>query len=75
LSVAASFIPAPFLSNIVLEADSKKPANLVPTLLLAAKRFDEEHQSDPLFKKEAAVHAEDFTLWAWGVQSNKIPET
>ena len=36
-SVPACFIPAPFLAKFVLEADSKKPADLVPAFLLAAK--------------------------------------
>ena len=72
---SAAFIPAPFVFDFFLNAESRNPADIVPALLLAAKRFDDEYASDPSYRNEALAHAEDFALWAWGVMTKSVPET
>ncbi len=70
-----AFLPAPWLRDFILESDSLDPLDLIPGIITAAKRFDEDHEEDPSFTTKAIRHAEDFALWAYGVGTELISET
>jgi hypothetical protein len=66
---AASFLPAPWLLNTVVEASSSNPFILISKLIEAAKAFDQDHDSDEEYTTLAVNHVDDFILWAWGVRA------
>ena len=68
---AATFIPAPWLIEFILNEDSLDPAELLFRVLTAAKAYDDVHGENDAAKN----HAEDFQLWLYGVLTGKIPET
>ena len=73
---SASFIPAPWLTEYVLNEDSRDPTKLIVGAMVAAKAFDLGHENDPDFTdNKAKGHVEDFTMWLYGVFSGDVPET
>ena len=70
-----AFLPAPWLCELIAESDSLDPLDLIPSIISAAKNFDNDHAADPSFMSEAIKHAEDFALWAYGVGTGLIPES
>ena len=73
---SASFIPAPWMTTFILNEDSRDPAELIVTTLIAAAAFDATHEGNPDFENYTATnHAEELALWLYGVHSGDIPET
>ena len=70
-----AFISAPWLHNLIVNSDSSDPLDLIPSIVAAAKRFDEDHLEDAFFASEAIKHAEDFVVWAYRVGLRLIPES
>eukprot|EP00957_Ditylum_brightwellii_P101694 7749988-Ditylum_brightwellii.AAC.1 len=66
----ACFIPAPFLRDAIINAESNDPFEIIPMVFLIAKDFDDKNGSG-----DATQHSEDFALWAWGVRHGKVTET
>ena len=71
----STFLPAPWLTDAVLAANSSDPFHLILSAGAAAKDFDDANDSDPLFLTSAKSHLEDFARWAWGVKQGKVPRT
>ena len=69
------FLTALFICDVILEADLAEAFELIPIVLVAAAEFNIIHEDDEDFKDKALSHAEDFTLWAYGVGSGRITET
>ena len=72
---SSAFIPAPWLRDQIANSDSLDGLDLIPSIIAAAKRFDEDHHEDASFTSDAINHAEDFALWAYGVSLGLIPES
>ena len=64
---SASFLPAPWLADAVVAANSSDPFLLITVVNAAATAFDLEHEEDASFVTSAADHAGDFILWASGI--------
>ena len=62
----STFLPAPWLTNVVLLANSNNPFHLILTTSSTAKDFEDAHNADPLYLTLAKSHLEDFARWAWG---------
>ncbi len=56
----STFLPAPWLTNVVLSANSNDPFQLILIVSSAAKDFDDIHDVDPLYLTSAKSHFEDF---------------
>eukprot|EP00957_Ditylum_brightwellii_P158217 12043597-Ditylum_brightwellii.AAC.1 len=67
---SASFVPAPFLRDAMLEAISKDPWELISVAFSAAKAYDNTHDDG-----NAAAHTEAFALWAWCVRKGTLSQT
>ena len=61
---SASFLPAPWLADAVIAANSSNPFLLITRVNTAAKAFDLEHKEDENYITTAADHVGDFILWA-----------
>lgn len=67
---SAVYIPGPVLRNVIIEAASKDPFELIPLISQAAKAFDEANEG-----AKAVEHADDLCAWIYGVKAGLIPET
>jgi hypothetical protein len=61
---SASFLPAPWLADAVIAANSSNPFFLIATVNAAATAFDLEHKEDENYITTAADHVGYFILWA-----------
>lgn len=66
-------LPAPWLRDTIMNADTLDPFELIPIVIAAAKTYDEAHNTTDADR--AAVHADDFCSWAWGAGVGRIQET
>ena len=64
---SASFLPAPWLADAVIAANSSNPFFLIATVNAAATAFDLEHKEDKNYTASVADQAGKFILWAWGI--------
>ena len=69
---SASFLPAPWLADVVVAANSSDPFLLITVINAAATAFDLEHEEDENYITSAADHAGDFILWAWGIGADRV---
>jgi hypothetical protein len=69
---SASFLPAPWLADAVVEANSSDPFHLITVVNAAATAFDLEHEEDQNYSTSGADHAGDFILWAWGIGADQV---
>ena len=71
---SVNFLPAPFLANAVIEADSDDCFELIRVLIAKADTFDTEHGEDESFPtaKENIDHA---CLFLFGIGKGLIAET
>ena len=69
------FIIPPWMRKAIIDTESDDPFILIPAVIEAATKFDEEHDEDEAFKTSATSLAEDFSFWGYGVRSGLIPET
>jgi hypothetical protein len=69
---SASFLPASWLADAVVEENSSDPFLLIVVVNSAAKAFDLEHEEDESYVTSAADHAGDFILWAWGIGAIRV---
>jgi hypothetical protein len=69
---SASFLPAPWLADAVIAANSSDPFFLITVVNTAARVFDLEHKEDENYITSAADHAGDFILWAWGIGADQV---
>ena len=67
---SASFLPAPWLADAVIAANSSNPFLLITTVNAAATVCDLEHEEDENYITTAVDHAGDFILWAWGIEAD-----
>ena len=73
---SAAFIPAPWLTEYVLNEDSRDPTKLIVGAMAVAKVFDLGHENKPEFSNSKAKdQVEDFTMWLYGVFSGEVLET
>ena len=73
---SASFIPAPWLTEYVINEESRDPTELIVGAMIAAKAFDLGHENDEAYENsKAKTHVEDFIMWLYGVFSGEVPET
>ena len=64
---SASFLPAPWLADVVIAANSSDPFLLITVVNAAATAFDLEHEEDENYVTSATDHTGDFSVWAWGI--------
>ena len=74
LQTTTSFLPAPWLLEAVLEANSNDPATLILAVSDAAAEFDQEYKYNAEYITEAEEVFSHFTKWMWAVQANRIPK-
>lgn len=67
-------LPAPWLRDTILNADTLSPFELIPIVLTAARAYDDAHP-DLADENKAIVHADDFCSWAWGAGVGRVSET
>ena len=67
-------LPAPWLRDTIMNADTQSPFELIPIVLAAAHAYDEAHP-DLANNDRAISHADDFCSWAWGAGVHRVPET
>ena len=76
---AAIFIPAPWLRDVILMADTRDPIEIILAALPAQAQFDIDQETPTegasADASDAVAHVDDFIMWAHGVFSGKIPET
>ncbi len=72
---AASFLPAPWLLNAVVEALSRNPVFLISKAIKAAQVYDQEHNFYEEYITSVVYHVDDFILWAWGVGAGQVSKT
>ena len=72
---SATFLPAPWLAEAVIAANSSNPFLLITIVNAAATAFDEEHEEDEDYITSAEDHAGDFLLWAWAVGAGRVSAT
>ncbi len=76
LKALSCFIPAPFLCNAVLVADSSSPLELTIAARLARDAHVHAHEGEEEFDAGAVdAHVELFSLWCLGVHQGKVAET
>lgn len=68
-------IPAPCIRDAILNANTLKPAELIPIIMAAARSFDEEHIDDEEHTQLALRNADDVAAWLWSVSTGRIAET
>ena len=71
---SASFLPAPWLVDTVIAANSSDPFLLYTVINTAATVFDEEHEEDEDYITPVADHG-DLILWAWGIGADRVSAT
>ena len=71
---SASFLPAPFLANAVIEADSDDCFELIRVLIGAAESYDIEHGEDEGFPT-AEENIEHACLFLFGIGKGLIAES
>ena len=64
---SASFLPAPWLADAVVSANSSNPFLMITAVNAAATAFDLEHKEDKNYTASVADQAGKFILWAWGI--------
>ena len=69
---SASFLPAPWLADTVIAANSSDPFLLITVVTAAATAFNLEHEEDENYVTSAADHAGDLILWAWGIGADQV---
>lgn len=74
---SATYLPAPFLRDAIINLGSSKPSEIIPVAVAAAKEFDRTHANDPDLPDhdEAMKHVEAFVMWVWGVGVGRITES
>jgi hypothetical protein len=72
---SASFLPAPWLADAVMAANSSNPFLLIATVNTAATVFHLEHEEDENYITTAVDHAGNFILWAWGIGADRVSAT
>jgi hypothetical protein len=72
---SASFLPAPWLADTVIAANSSDPFLLITVVNAAATVFEEEHKEDEDYITSAADHAGDFICWAWRIKAEQVSTT
>jgi hypothetical protein len=72
---SASFLPAPWLADAVIAANSSNHFLLITTVNAAATAFDLEHEEDENYITTAVDHTCDFFLWAWGIGDDRVSAT
>ena len=72
---SATFLPAPWLAEAVIAANSSDPFLLITIVNAAATVFDEEHWDDDNYITNAEDHAGDFLLWSWAVGAGRVSAT
>jgi hypothetical protein len=76
LNALACFIPAPFLRNAVLAADSPSPLELVIAARSARDAHVNAHEGEKGFDKgDVDAHVDLFFLWCLGVHQGQVAET
>ena len=58
-----------------MSAKITEASKLIPAVNAAAFEFDAAHENDPEYITNAAAHAGDFFLWAWGVMTGRVSKT
>ena len=71
----ATFLPAPWLVDTIMSTNTSEASKLIPAVNAAAFEFDAEHENDPEYITNAAAHAGDFILWAWGVMTGRVSKS
>ena len=69
---SASFLPAPWLADVVIAANSSDPFLLITVVNAAATAFDLEHEEDENYVISATDHTGDFIIWAWGIGADRV---
>jgi hypothetical protein len=72
---SATFLPAPWLAEAVIAANSSDPFFLITIVNAAATAFDEVHEEDEEYITSAEDHAGDFLLWSWAVGAGRVSTT
>ncbi len=72
---SVSFLPAPWLVDAVIAANSSNPFLLITIANAAATVFNREHKEDPEYITPAENHAGDFILWAWEIGAGQVDAT
>jgi hypothetical protein len=72
---SATFLPAPWLAEAVIAANSSDPFLLITIVNAAATAFNEEHEEDEDCITSAEDRAGDFLLWAWAVRAGRVSAT
>jgi hypothetical protein len=74
LTALSCFIPAPFLCNAVLTADSPYPLALILAARAAREAHVHAHDREEEFdESNVDAHVKLFSLWCLGVHQGKIP--
>ncbi len=66
-------LPAPWLRDTILNADTQDPFELIPIVLIAAEAYDDAHNT--VGGGKAIIHADDFCSWAWGAGVGRVKES
>ncbi len=69
---SVSFLPAPWLVDTVIAANSSNPFLLITVANAAATVFNRAHKEDPEYITPTENHAADFILWAWGIGAGQV---
>ncbi len=56
-----------------MNADTQDPFELIPIVLIAAKEYDEAHNT--VGGGRAIVHADGFCSWAWGAGVGRVKDS
>jgi hypothetical protein len=72
---SASFLPAPWLLEAILNANSSDPAMLILAASDAAAELDNEFKTDGKYKTEGEEQLKNFAKWAWAAQAERITRT
>ncbi len=66
-------LPASWLQDTILNADTQDPFELIPIVLIASKAYDDAHNT--VGGGRAIIHADDFCSWAWGAGVGRVKES
>ena len=69
---SASFLPAPWLVDVIMGANTSDPTTLIPMVNSAAIEYDEIHENDRSYVTNASNQADYYILWAWGIKENRV---
>jgi hypothetical protein len=61
--------------DTIMSAETSEASKLIPAVNAATFEFDAAHENDPEYITNAAAHAGDFFLWAWGVMTGHVSKT